>query len=83
MTKGLAAVLEDKRIRVNTVIPGTVKTELWDKLGQTKEEQEKRFEVEGKKLSVGFVASAEHIAEAYLYTVRADYANGSLVTIGG
>ena len=33
-------------------------------------------------LSVGFVATPDHIAEAYLYLVRADYANGTLVTIG-
>jgi hypothetical protein len=28
------------------------------------------------------VATPEHIAEAYLYTIRADYANGTLFIIG-
>lgn len=82
MTKGLASALEEKRIRVNTVVPGLVKTELWDKQGHTKEQQEKMFENGAEKLSVGFVATPEDIAEAYLYAVRADYMNGSLVIIG-
>ena len=82
LTKGLAAELTEKRIRVNTVVPGLVQTELWDKLGKTKEEQQQTFEKGAESLSVGFVATPEHIAEAYLYLVRADYANGTLVTIG-
>jgi len=83
LTKGLAAELTDKRIRVNTIVPGLVKTELWDKLGKTKEEQEKTFESGGKSLSVGFVATPDDIAEAYLYAVRADYANGTVIIIDG
>lgn len=82
LTKGLTAELTDKRIRVNTVVPGLVKTELWDKLGNTKDEQQQLFEKFSKTLGVGFVATPEHIAEAYLYLVRADYANGTLVSIG-
>lgn len=82
LTKGLASELVDKRIRVNTVVPGLVQTELWDKVGSTKEEQQQTFEDGAKRLSVGFVARPEHIAEAYLYIVRADYANGTLVVIG-
>jgi NAD(P)-dependent dehydrogenase (short-subunit alcohol dehydrogenase family) len=82
LTKGLASELADKKIRVNTVVPGLVKTELWDKLGKTKDEQQTLFESGGERLSVGFVAGPEHIAEAYLYTVRADYANGTLIQIG-
>lgn len=83
LTKGLANELEDKRIRVNTVVPGLVKTELWDKQGASKERQEEIFSKAAKTQSVGFVATPEDIAEAYLYTVRADYANGTLVVIDG
>lgn len=82
MTKGLAAELTDKRIRVNTIVPGLVKTELWHKLGKTKEEQEATFASGSQSLSVGFVATPDDIAEAYLYAVRADYANGTVVIIG-
>lgn len=83
LTKGLAAELTEKRIRVNTVVPGLVKTELWDKLGKSKEEQEETFKKGAENLSVGFVATPEHIAESYLYCVRADYANGTVVIIDG
>ncbi|KAM0282161.1 hypothetical protein ACHAQH_003201 [Verticillium albo-atrum] len=83
LTKGLAAELSDKKIRVNTVVPGLVKTELWDKLGHSKEKQQEIFEQRGRDLPVGFVATPDHIAEAYLYAVRADYTNGTLVVIDG
>jgi NAD(P)-dependent dehydrogenase (short-subunit alcohol dehydrogenase family) len=82
LTKGLAGELADKRIRVNTVVPGLVKTELWDKLGRTKEEQEVLFKKAAETLSVGFVGTPVDVAEAYLYTVRADYANGTTIQIG-
>jgi NAD(P)-dependent dehydrogenase (short-subunit alcohol dehydrogenase family) len=82
LTKGLASDLAPKRIRVNTVLPGIVKTELWDKLGASKEQQQTQFEQASERLPVGFVATPEDIAEAYLYTVRANYATGTLIVIG-
>jgi len=83
LTKGLASDLAEKRIRVNTVVPGLVQTELWDKLGKTAEEQKEQFEKAARSLPVGFVAKPEDIAEAYLYAIRADYATGSLIEIDG
>ncbi|KAH7362130.1 oxidoreductase [Plectosphaerella cucumerina] len=83
LTKGLAGELAEKRIRVNTVIPGLVKTELWDKLGHSKEKQEQIFRERSDTIPVGFVGEPDDIAEAYLYLVRANYANGSLVVIDG
>ncbi|OAG39324.1 hypothetical protein AYO21_06528 [Fonsecaea monophora] len=82
LTKGLAADLAEKKIRVNTVVPGLVKTPLWDKQGKTPEEQEEIFNKASQTLPVGFVATPEHIAEAYLYAVRADYSTGKLIEIG-
>lgn len=80
LAKGLAGDLAENKIRVNVVVPGLVKTELWDKLGKTKEEQKETFE--NTKLPVGFVATPDDIAEAYLYLVKADYATGTSVEIG-
>lgn len=82
LTRGLAADLADQRIRVNCVVPGLVITELWDKLGQSREQQEKNFANAAKNLPVGFAGTPEHIAEAYLYAVRADYATGTMIEIG-
>lgn len=80
LTKGLAGDLAEKKVRVNIVVPGLVKTELWTKLGRTEEQQKTQFE--NTKLPVGFVATPEDIAEAYLYLVKADYATGTVVDIG-
>lgn len=80
LTKGLAGDLAESKVRVNVVIPGLVKTELWDKLGKSKEEQKELFE--NTKLPVGFVATPDDIAEAYLYLAKADYATGTSVEIG-
>jgi len=80
LTKGLAGDLAEKKIRVNVVVPGLVKSELWTKLGKTKEQQEEQFS--NTKLPVGFVATPDDIAEAYLYLVKADYATGTAVDIG-
>jgi NAD(P)-dependent dehydrogenase (short-subunit alcohol dehydrogenase family) len=82
LTTGLATDLAAKKIRVNTVVPGLVQTELWDKQGKSKEQQEKEFKEASAKLPVGFVATPEDIAEAYLFCVRADYATGTCVKIG-
>ena len=69
MTHGLANELKEKKIRVNCellccgmhnvlltdlgVVPGMVITELWDKMGQSKEQQKANFESSAKKLPVG------------------------------
>lgn len=79
LTKGLAGDLADKRIRVNVVTPGLVKSELWGKMGKTEEEQKEQFEK--TTLPVGFVATPDDIAEAYLYLVKADYATGTSVEV--
>jgi NAD(P)-dependent dehydrogenase (short-subunit alcohol dehydrogenase family) len=82
LTKGLATELAEKRIRVNTVVPGLVQTELWDKLGKSADQQGEEFEEATKTLPVGFVATPEDIAEAYVFCVRANYATGKLIEIG-
>jgi NAD(P)-dependent dehydrogenase (short-subunit alcohol dehydrogenase family) len=81
-TKGLASELAEKRIRVNTVVPGLVKTELWEKLGYDKEKEQQLYDGAATKIPVGFIATPDHISEAYLYAIRADYANGSIIVIG-
>lgn len=81
LTKGLAGDLSEKMIRVNVVVPGLVKSELWGKMGQSEEEQRKKFE--NTTLPVGFVATPDDIAEAYLYLAKADYATGTSVEIDG
>jgi len=82
LTKALASDLAEKRMRVNTVVPDSMQTELWDKLGKMVEESKEEFEKVSNSLPVGFVAKPDDIAEAYLYAVRMGYATGSLIEIG-
>ncbi|KAH7391599.1 oxidoreductase [Cadophora sp. MPI-SDFR-AT-0126] len=81
LTKGLAADLAENKIRVNVVVPGLVKTELWGKLGQSEEKQQETFA--NTIQPVGFVATPDDIAEAYLYLAKADYATGTSIEIDG
>ena len=79
LTKGLAVDLAENGIRVNTVIPGPVETELWDSAGTSKE-----LLLEGRKrLLVPFVGQPSDVAESYIYFPRADYSTGVTVVIDG
>jgi NAD(P)-dependent dehydrogenase (short-subunit alcohol dehydrogenase family) len=64
------------------VTPGLVRSELWGKMGRSEESQKEFFEKAAADLPVGFVATPDDIAEAYLYLVKADYATGTSVEIG-
>ena len=44
-------------------------TELWDKMGQSKEQQKELFEKSANKLPVGFVATPEDVSRAALHRV--------------
>jgi NAD(P)-dependent dehydrogenase (short-subunit alcohol dehydrogenase family) len=74
LTKGLAVDLADKGIRVNTVIPGLVETELWNSAGISKELL---------NLLVPFIGQPSDVAESYIYFLRADYSTGVTVVIDG
>ena len=83
LTRGLAIDLAPKRIRVNTVIPGLVETELWNKL--VPDEQERKIEIEkgSGTLLVPEIGQPHDIAEAYVYFMRADYSTGTTLVIDG
>ena len=66
MTQGLANELKEKKIRVNCVVPGVVITELWDKMGRSKEQQKELFDNTAKDLPVGFVATPEDVSRSLL-----------------
>jgi NAD(P)-dependent dehydrogenase (short-subunit alcohol dehydrogenase family) len=77
LTKGLAVDLAENGIRVNTVIPGPVETELWDSAGTSKELLGR------KRFLVPFVGQPSDVAESYIYFLRADYSTGVTVVIDG
>jgi len=76
-----AMSLELAPIRVNIVLPGLVKTNLWNNM--TTEEQEGMFNHFSEKLPVKYVADPGDIALTYLYLMKQPYSTGQAVVVDG
>ena len=79
LTRALAVELAP--IRVNTVSPGVVKTDMWNQLPQ--EDREGLYRDVGAKLLTGRVGEADEVAETYLYLMRQTFSTGQVVTVDG
>jgi NAD(P)-dependent dehydrogenase (short-subunit alcohol dehydrogenase family) len=79
LTRALAVELAP--IRVNVVMPGVVRTELWAPMGQA--EREAMYREVGAGLPVGRVGEAEEVAAAYLYFMENGYTTGQSLVIDG
>jgi NAD(P)-dependent dehydrogenase (short-subunit alcohol dehydrogenase family) len=67
--------------RVNVVSPGVADTALW---GEPESEKRRSFlAAVSSKLPVGRVARPREIAEAYLFAMTNDFANGAVLDIDG
>jgi NAD(P)-dependent dehydrogenase (short-subunit alcohol dehydrogenase family) len=78
LTKNLA--LDVAPIPVNLVSPGPVDAELWEAMGQDKDQI---FEDLKKKLPVREIPRPEGIAEAYLYCMKDRGFTGGIITSTG
>lgn len=76
-----AMAIELAPIRVNIVVPGIVKTNLWSNMPEA--EQEAMYTHFANILPVGRVGEAEDIAQTYLYLIRQQYGTGQRITIDG
>ena len=76
-----ALAVELAPLRVNTVRPGLVRTNLW--AGMTAAEREAMYRDRGAAQPVGRVAEAEDIAESFLYLMREGYSTGQVITVDG
>lgn len=77
-----AMAVELAPIRVNCVMPGVVKTNLWN--GIPEAERLSFYDATANRLPVQRVGEAEDIAQAYLYLIRQQYGTGqALVADGG
>ncbi|MFD9006923.1 SDR family oxidoreductase [Streptomyces sp. NPDC059582] len=79
LTRALA--LELAPVRVNTVAPGVVRTDLWRELPGS--ERDALYRSAAESLPLGRVAEPEDIAEAYLYLMRSGFSTGSVVLVDG
>lgn len=71
--------LELKPIRVNVMSPGLVDTELWDAIVPADQKQV-LLQDHASKSPTGRVATAEDVAEAYLYLMKDPNITGRIVS---
>ncbi|NGZ85602.1 SDR family oxidoreductase [Duganella sp. SAP-35] len=77
--RGLA--LELSPVRVNTVSPGLIATELWSRMSE--EARNSMFEGAAARLPAKRVGQPEDIANAIVYLVTTPFATGSTVLVDG
>jgi NAD(P)-dependent dehydrogenase (short-subunit alcohol dehydrogenase family) len=78
---GRALAMEFAPIRVNTVVPGTVKTEMWDALPQ--EAREAVFKRAEQILPLARAGEADEVALAYLFLMKSGFTTGQTVIVDG
>ena len=76
-----AMAVELAPIRVNAVLPGIIRTNLWNSMAET--DREALFDYAGNSLLVKRVGEAEDIAQAYLFMMKQSFATGQCYTVDG
>lgn len=76
-----AAAVELAPIRVNSVVPGVVKTNLWGSM--TKADRQNLYKTVGDSLLVKRVGEAEDIAQAFVYLRKQHFSTGQNIVIDG
>ncbi|HWK06992.1 MAG TPA: SDR family oxidoreductase [Puia sp.] len=76
-----AAAVELAPIRVNSVVPGVVRTNLWNSLSEA--DRDNLYKSVGDSLLVRRVGEAEDIAQAFLYLMKQQFGTGQNMVIDG
>lgn len=76
-----ALAVELAPIRVNSVVPGIVRTNLWDSMNET--DRNNLFESVANALPVKRIGDAEDIAQAFLYLMKQGFGTGQNVVVDG
>lgn len=81
-TEGLAKALavELAPIRVNTIIPGAIDTEMWDFLS---EEEREKFRQQAAEVPAGRIGQAEDIGKAAVFLMTNSFITGTLIEVNG
>ena len=82
-TEGLcrAMAIELAPIRVNVVLPGVIKTALWDSM--TEKDRETFYDSVAGSLPVKRIGQAEDIAQTHLFLMKQSFATGQTFVIDG
>ena len=81
-TKALAVDFS-KRIRVNVIVPGLVKTELWERIIPNQHEREAFFKMCLKRNLVPSIAEPEDIWEGFRFCIISNQLTGREVVMDG
>jgi NAD(P)-dependent dehydrogenase (short-subunit alcohol dehydrogenase family) len=76
-----ATAVELAPVRVNSVVPGVVKTNLWNSFSET--DRENLYKSVGDSLLTKRVGEAEDIALAFLYLMKQQFGTGQNIVIDG
>ena len=76
-----AMAVELAPIRVNIVVPGLVKTNLWNDMAEA--DRDAMFEHIAATLPVNYIADADDIAQSYIYLIRQPYCTGQRIVVDG
>ncbi|HKP56772.1 MAG TPA: SDR family oxidoreductase [Polyangiales bacterium] len=79
LTRGLAVELAP--IRVNAVVPGLIRTGIWDRIPADRREQQ--FTQLTAKLLVPRIGEPDEAARAYLYLMECGYVTGQILYVEG
>lgn len=78
---GRAMAVELAPIRVNVVLPGVIRTNLWNNMPQ--QERESFYEAVGNSLPVKRVGQAEDIAQTHIFLMKQSFATGQCYIVDG
>jgi NAD(P)-dependent dehydrogenase (short-subunit alcohol dehydrogenase family) len=76
-----AMAVELAPIRVNAVLPGVIRTNLWS--GMTEADRNGLFDHVGNSLLVKRIGEAEEIAQTFLFMIKQSFATGQCYTVDG
>ncbi|HMI05093.1 MAG TPA: SDR family oxidoreductase, partial [Pedobacter sp.] len=76
-----AMAVELAPIRVNCVVPGVIRTNLWDAMRQT--DRDAMYEYLGNQLLLKRVGEAQDVARGFLYLMEQSFGTGQSLLIDG
>jgi NAD(P)-dependent dehydrogenase (short-subunit alcohol dehydrogenase family) len=76
-----AMAVELAPVRVNSVVPGIIRTNLWGSMAEA--DRESLFKTAGDALLVKRIGEAEDVAQAFLYLMKQQFGTGQNIIVDG